>query len=119
MPALGRPLRGRPGAADGERLTISAPAGSGAGERTARLRRVPDDGSVIADFQLRPGEAESGFPLRMLLDTVLLECFAAGGRGVASAIGPQVAPSNASLWVEANETGVRLANASVYQMQHI
>ena len=72
---------------------------------------------MIANFVLRAGEVESGFPLRLLLDTVLVECFVAWGRGVASTIGP---PGNhTGLWVSANVEGVRLINATVYQMKHI
>ena len=100
-------------------LALSAPE-QPSSQRKAKLRRVPDDGSsVVANFSLRPGEAESGFSLRLLLDTVLVECFAAGGRGVASVVGPPVALSAAALFVSADAEGVRLMNASVWQMQPI
>ena len=73
---------------------------------------MPDDGSVIANFVLRADEVERDFPLRLLLDTVHVECFVAWGRGVASAIGPPV--NYTGLWVSANVGGVRLTNATVY-----
>ena len=67
------------------------------------MRTAPDDGRVLGSFMMRRGEAEKSLPVRMRMDTILVEYFVAAGRGVASVLraSPPVKVGMATLWITA------------------